>query len=87
MSAWIRLHHVLKTEQAYQALNLLEGYHIQARTLPDEFNGKTVRERIMSLDSDVTWPLYVKRCQLAQAIAILTEEQLIPTHSNTLKNK
>lgn len=78
MSVWIKLQHALKTEQTYRAINLLEEYHIQVRTLPDEFNGKVGNARLLSMDSDVIWPLYVKRKQMAQAIAILTAEQLFP---------
>ena len=82
MSAWIRLHHVLKTKQVYQAINLLAEYHIPLRTLPDEFNSKEGLKRLLSMDSDTVWPLYVKRKHLAQAIAILTEEQLFPKQSD-----
>lgn len=78
MSAWIRLHHVLKTEQVYQAINLLAEYHIPVRTLPDEFNGKSGNERLLTMDRDVMWPLYVKRKHMSQAITILAEEQLFP---------
>lgn len=84
MTAWIRLHHVLKTEQAYQAINLLNEYHIHIRTLPDEFNGEGGSERLLSMDSDIMWPLYVKRKHLAQAISILTEEQLFPIQGDAL---
>lgn len=85
MSAWIRLPLVLKTEQVYQAINLLEEYHIHLRTLPDEFNGTGGSERLLSMDSDIMWPLYVKRKHLAQAIAILSEAHLFPIQSDTLK--
>lgn len=78
MSAWVRLHHVLKTNQLYQAINLLDEYRIRARTLPDEFNGKGGNVRLLSMDFEVMWPLFVKRKQLAQAIKILTAEHLFP---------
>ena len=81
MSAWIRLHHVLKTEQVYQAIHLLEEYHIPLKTLPDEFNGRQGHERLLSMDADAMWPLYVQKKHLTQAIAILTEEQLFPIQS------
>ena len=82
MSAWIRLQHTLKTEQVYQAINLLNTYHIHLRTQPDEFNGKGGCARLLSMDPEIMWPLYVKRKHLSKAIRILTEEQLFPTQSN-----
>lgn len=85
MSVWICLHYVLKTNQLYQAMNLLKEYHITLRTLPDEFNGIRGSERLMSMDADIMWPLYVKRNQLTQAISILSEAHLIPIQHNTLK--
>ena len=78
MSIWIRLHHVMKTEQLYQAINLLDEYHICLRTLPDEFNGREGRERLLSMDADIRWPLYVKRKHLEKTIIILTDEHLLP---------
>ena len=84
MSAWIQLHHVLKTEQVYQAMHLLAEYHIRLRTLPDEFNGKAGCERLLSMDSEIMWPLYVKRKHLTQAIAILTEAQIFPIQDDAL---
>lgn len=82
MSAWIRLPYMLKTKQAYQAMHLLAEYHIPTRTLPDEFNGNGGSKRLLSMDSDVMWPLYVRRKHLTQAIAILAEEQLLPMQAN-----
>lgn len=84
MSAWIKLPYVLKTKQIYQAINLLAEHHIHARTLPDEFNGNGGSQRLLLLDSDIMWPLYVRQKHLAHAISILAEEQLFPHDSNTL---
>ena len=86
MSAWIRLHHLWRTEQVYQAINLLAEYHICVKTKPDEFSGKVGSERLLTMDSDILWPLYVKRKHLAQTIAILTEEHLIPFQGNFLEH-
>lgn len=73
---WIQLPHVWKTAQAYQIMNLLKANRIYARTLPDEFNGAVGNERMMKMDSEVLWPIFVKARNAEQAIKVLSEEAL-----------
>ena len=73
---WIQLPHVWKTAQAYQIMNLLKANRIYARTLPDEFNGAVGNERMMKMDSEVLWPIFVKARNAEQAIKVLSEEVL-----------
>ena len=73
---WIQLPHVWKTAQAYQIMNLLKANRIYARTLPDEFSGTIGNQRMMNMDSEVLWPIFVKARQAELAIVILTKESL-----------
>ena len=74
---WIRLPRFWKTEQAYQVMNLLKEYHISARTIPDEFNGSHGNRRMLTMDKNMLWPVYIRAKRLEQAIAVLTEERLL----------
>ena len=74
---WIRLPRFWKTEQAYQVMNLLKEYHISARTLPDEYNGPNGISRMLTIDRNILWPVFIREKHLEQAIAILAEEQLL----------
>lgn len=66
-----------KTEQAYQVMHLLREYRISARTVPDEFSGSNGRRRMLSMNREILWPVYVRAKQLERAIAILTDEKLL----------
>ena len=74
---WISLPRFWKTEQAYQVMNLLEQYHISARTMPDEFNGSLGNRRMLTMDRNTLWPVYIRAKYFEKAIAILAEEQLL----------
>lgn len=76
-SRWVRLPKVWKTTEAYQAMNLLRTLNIRAKTTPDEFNGSYGNKRMVFMDGEIFWPIYVRKKQLDRAIAILTEEKLL----------
>lgn len=63
-----------KTEQAYRVMSLLKEYHIGAKTIPDEYCGNS---RMLLLDPEIMWPVYVRARNFERAAAILTEEQLL----------
>ena len=75
-SKWIRLPPAWETAQAYQAIHLLKDNHINARTLPDEFNGTVGNERMLNMNSNAMWPIYVKARQAELATMILSAEGL-----------
>ena len=66
-----------KTEQAYQVMNLLKEYHIGAKTIPDEFSGAFGSSRMLLLDPEIMWLVYVRKRNFERAAAILTEGQLL----------
>lgn len=66
-----------KTEQAYRVMSLLKEYHIGAKTIPDEFSGAFGNSRMLLLDPEIMWPVYVRARNFERAAAILTEEQLL----------
>lgn len=74
---WSQLPRSWKTEDAYQVFNLLKEYRITARTKPDEFSAPTGDWKMLFMDSETVWPVFVKTRQLEQAISILTEERLL----------
>ena len=73
---WIKLSPAWNTAQAYQAINLLKDNRINARTLPDEFNGTVGNERMMNMNSDAMCPIFVKARNVERAIKVLSEEGL-----------
>ena len=73
---WIKLPPAWNTAQAYQAINLLKDNRINARTLPDEFNGTVENERMMNMNSDAMCPIFVKARNVERAIKVLSEEGL-----------
>lgn len=77
---WTRLCRVWNTDEAYQVLNLLREEHIQAKTVPDEFNGPCGNRRLLSMDSEQWWPVYVKARHAKRTIALLRKEGLYPDH-------
>jgi len=74
---WVRLPRAWKTEQASQVIYLLKGYHIRAKTLPDEFNGLYGNSRIQYMDSEAMWSVFVRADKLSQAVRILKAEELL----------
>ena len=73
---WIKLPPAWNTAQAYQAINLLKDNRINTRTLPDEFNGTVGNERMMNMNSDAMWAIFVKARNVERAINVLSEEGL-----------
>lgn len=73
---WIKLPPAWNTAQAYQAINLLKDNRINARTLPDEFNGTVENERMMNMNSGAMWLIFVKARNVERAIKVLSEEGL-----------
>ena len=73
---WIKLSPAWNTAQAYQAINLLKDNRINARTLPDGFNGTVENERMMNMNSDAMWSIFVKARNVERAIKVLSEEGL-----------
>ena len=73
---WIKLPPAWNTAQAYQAINLLKDNRVNARTLPDEFNGTVGNKRMMNMNSDAMWSIFVKARNVERAIKVLSEEGL-----------
>ena len=73
---WGQLPRTWKTPQAYQIINMLKANRIYVRTLPDEFSGAIGKQRMMNLDSETMWPIFVKARQAELAIMILSKENL-----------
>ena len=57
-------------------VHLLKDNRINTRTLPDEFNGTVGNERMMNMNSDTMWPIFVKARNVERAINVLSEEGL-----------
>lgn len=74
---WKKLPRSWKTDQAYRVINLMKEYRINARTKPDEFSGPTGDWRLLFMDSEIVWPIFVKTRQFEQAVSILTKEKLL----------